>query len=135
LLDFGIAKSDQDETVAATRMVMGTPAYMAPEQREGLPADARADIYSFGLVFYEMLSGTRVVSQRKRVASRKLEKIISRCLEEDPGRRWQSAVELERELSAITAETRTSDADGRCHTSRECQHTARSNSRTRARSF
>ena len=44
--------------MTASRMVMGTPAYMAPEQREGQPADARADIYSFGCVLYEMLSGT-----------------------------------------------------------------------------
>ena len=57
VLDFGLAKSGQDETVTASRMVMGTPAYMAPEQREGQPADARADIYSFGCVLYEMLSG------------------------------------------------------------------------------
>src|SRR5438128_12134179 len=63
VLDFGLAKSGQDETVTASHMVMGTPAYMAPEQREGQPADARADIYSFGLVLYEMLSGTRVVFQ------------------------------------------------------------------------
>jgi eukaryotic-like serine/threonine-protein kinase len=105
VLDFGLAKSDQDETVTASRMVMGTPAYMAPEQRQGQPADARADIFSFGLVLYEMLSGTRVGSQRTRVPSRKLERIVSRCLEENPGRRWQSVAELARELSAITAAT------------------------------
>jgi len=105
VLDFGLAKSGQDETVTASRMVLGTPAYMAPEQREGKPADARSDIYSFGCVLYEMLSGTRVGSQRRRVPSRKLESIVSRCLEEDPGRRWQSVAELERELSAITAAT------------------------------
>jgi eukaryotic-like serine/threonine-protein kinase len=105
VLDFGIATSDQDETVAASGMVLGTPAYMAPEQKEGQPADARADIYSFGCVLYEMLSGTRVWSQRKRVPSRRLERIVSRCLEEDAGRRWQSVAELERELSAVTAAT------------------------------
>ena len=105
VLDFGLAKSGQDETVTASGMVMGTPAYMAPEQREGKPADARSDIYSFGCVLYEMLTGARVGSQRKRVTSRKLERIVSRCLEEDPGRRWQSVAELERELSATTAAT------------------------------
>jgi predicted Ser/Thr protein kinase len=103
VLDFGLAKSGQDETVTASCVVLGTPAYMAPEQREGKPADARADIYSFGSVLYEMLSGTRVGSQRRRIPSRKLERIVSRCLEEDPGRRWQSAAELERELAGVTA--------------------------------
>src|SRR2546426_101912 len=104
VLDFGLARSGQDETaVTDSRIVMGTPAYMAPEQREGKPADARTDIYSFGCVLYEMLTGGRVGPQRRRIPSRRLEKIVDRCLEEDPGRRWQSAAELERELGKLTA--------------------------------
>jgi TolB-like protein len=103
VLDFGLAKSNQDETVTASRMVMGTPAYMAPEQREGKPADARSDIYSFGRVLNEMLTGVGPASQRKCIPSRRLEKIVRRCLEEDPGRRWQSAAVLERELARVTA--------------------------------
>jgi hypothetical protein len=102
VLDFGLAKSGKDETVTASRMVMGTPAYMAPEQRDGT-ADARSDIYSFGCVLHEMLTGVRPASQRRRIPSRKLERIVSRCLEEDPGRRWQSAAVLERELARVTA--------------------------------
>src|SRR5437762_9294709 len=71
VLDFGLAKSGQDETVTASRMVLGTPAYMAPEQREGKPADARADIYAFGCVLYEMLTGVRAGPQRRRIPSRR----------------------------------------------------------------
>jgi tetratricopeptide (TPR) repeat protein len=102
VLDFGLAKSEQDETVTATHMVIGTPAYMAPEQREGKAADPRSDIYSFGCVLYEMLTGAGLSSGRRRIASRKLERIVGRCLEEDPARRWQSASELQRELATVT---------------------------------
>ena len=101
VLDFGLAKSGQDETLTASRMVMGTPAYMAPEQRQGKPADARSDIYSFGCLLHEMLTGVRPASQRKRMPSQRLEQIVSRCLEEDPGLRWQTAAVLERELAKV----------------------------------
>jgi eukaryotic-like serine/threonine-protein kinase len=100
VLDFGLAKSGQDETLTASHAIMGTPAYMAPEQREGKPADARADIYSFGCVLYEMLTGARVAPEWQRIRPRTLEKVVSRCLEQDPARRWQSAGELERQLNA-----------------------------------
>jgi Tol biopolymer transport system component len=102
VLDFGLAKSGQDETLTASHMVMGTPAYMSPEQRQGNQADARSDIYSFGCVLYEMLTGARSGSVRKRIPSAKLERIVSRCLEEDPGRRWQSAAEIEKDLADVT---------------------------------
>ena len=105
VLDFGLARSGQDQTVTGSRTVMGTPGYMAPEQREGKPADARADIYSFGCVLYEVFTGAAAGPRRRRFPSRKLEKIASRCLEEDPGRRWQSVAELQRELAGVTATT------------------------------
>ena len=101
VLDFGLATLEGDQTLTAERMVMGTPAYMAPEQREGRPTDARTDIYAFGHVLYEMLTGERAAAQRRRIRARKLETIVSRCLEEDPGRRWQSAAALQRELAAV----------------------------------
>jgi eukaryotic-like serine/threonine-protein kinase len=102
VLDFGLAKSSQDEGVTGSHMLMGTPAYMSPEQREGKPADERSDIYSFGCVLYEMSTGARITSQRRRIPSSQLERIVTPCLEEDPCRRWQSAARIERELQRIT---------------------------------
>ncbi len=106
VLDFGLAKSGEDETLTTSRMVMGTPAYMSPEQREGKPTDARTDIYSFGCVLYEMSTGARIGSQigsqRRRLASPKLEKIVSRCVQEDPADRWQLVADLEPELASIS---------------------------------
>ena len=100
VLDFGLAKTVDDDTLTAPQAVMGTPAYMAPEQREGKPADTRADIYAFGCVLCEMLTGARPES-RQRMPSRRLNKIVSRCLQQNPESRWQSATELERALTAI----------------------------------
>jgi eukaryotic-like serine/threonine-protein kinase len=110
VLDFGLATSAEDEPLTTTRMVMGTPAYMSPEQRKGKPTDARTDIYSFGCVLYEMSTGARIGSyvgsqigsQRRRLPSPKLEKIVSRCVQEDPAARWQSVADLEPELAGIS---------------------------------
>lgn len=106
VLDFGLARSKQDETITASRMIVGTPAYMAPEQRDGKQTDARADIYAFGCVLYEMLTGERAVVQRRRLSTRKLETLVSRCLEHDASCRWQSAAELVRELSTLPKASR-----------------------------
>lgn len=99
VLDFGLAKAGTDETITSSQMVIGTPAYLSPEQRVGKPADARSDIYAFGCVLHEMLTGVRVNAQRRRIPSRRLERIVSRCLEEDPQRRWQTAAEVGQELA------------------------------------
>jgi hypothetical protein len=100
VLDFGLATWEGDETRTTSGTVMGTPAYMAPEQREGKATDARTDLYSLGLVFYEMLTGARPTPERKAVSSRTLEKIVSRCLATEPAQRWQTAAELARALEA-----------------------------------
>jgi hypothetical protein len=89
VLDFGLAKSPQDEKLTASHAVMGTPAYMAPEQREGKECDARTDIYALGLTLREM-SGTN--------APRHLAHVLERCLQTDAADRWQSASDVKREL-------------------------------------
>jgi tetratricopeptide (TPR) repeat protein len=111
LLDFGLAKSGTATphadvtTIAGTRygVVLGTVAYMAPEQARGEPVDHRADLYSVGLVLYEMASGERPApGVRLRVEqSPELERIISRCLEIDPALRYQHAADLRIDLERL----------------------------------
>ncbi len=104
VLDFGLAKSSQDETITASRMVMGTPAYMAPEQRDGKECDARTDIYSLGLILYEMAGGKRAEQSQTPSLDKfppTLAHVIERCLATDPESRWQSATDLKLELGWV----------------------------------
>jgi len=103
VLDFGLADIAGDPALTATGAVMGTPAYMAPEQWEGKPADARSDIYAFGCVLHEMLTGKRASRQgaieRTPVENAALESVIGACLEKDPDDRWQTARDIKRALA------------------------------------
>ena len=65
VLDFGLAKCSEDENLTGRNVVMGTPAYMAPEQREGQGCDARTDIYALGLMLHEMATGKRCLKGEK----------------------------------------------------------------------
>ncbi len=119
LLDFGLAKhtgdtdasTDETETIGVTQVgtIIGTPAYMSPEQADGRPADARSDIFSFGAVLYEMLSGRRAFSGSSAAsiigaiihknpdsldAPFALRSIVVKCLSKPPGERFQTATEL-----------------------------------------
>jgi len=130
ILDFGLAKLVDDAEIPAhgpTRTfvegerprteegyVIGTAAYMSPEQAEGRKVDARTDIFSFGVVLYEMLTGQKAFHRETKVgtlaailhdepppASRvneslpaDVEPILGRCLRKDPQRRWQSMSDL-----------------------------------------
>jgi len=96
VLDFGLAKSGVDPALTAAGAVIGTPAYMAPEQFEGKEADARTDIYALGLVLSAMVTGKP--STEARAVPPPLGRAIQRCLETDPDERWQSARDLKWEL-------------------------------------
>ena len=129
ILDFGIAQfvqtKDSAETITLTQhdAIMGTVAYMAPEQIRGQRADARTDIYSTGVVLYEMATGKRPFadrsgpqlisailetppsppSSRNHTVSPGLESIIVKALDKDPDRRYQTARELRVDLERLSS--------------------------------
>jgi serine/threonine protein kinase len=102
VLDFGLAKcSTRDGTITVNGTVMGTPAYMAPEQLQGKEADARTDIFALGHTLYEMATAKRVVPGRTPAMQglpERLTHVIERCLEPEPENRWQSARDVKAEL-------------------------------------
>jgi Tol biopolymer transport system component len=139
ILDFGLAKlvqasaEDADGATLASLgtaagIVLGTPGYMAPEQVRGQPADARTDIFSFGVMLYEILTGQRAfrrdtpaetmtailredppeVSDATHPVSPALDRILRRCLEKSPDQRFQSARDLSFALGALSG----TDASG-----------------------
>lgn len=124
ITDFGIARSLEMSTLTRTGAAVGTLQYMSPEQARGEKVDQRADIYSLGLVAYEMLTGhmpheseatpefvARILGQRPLDPRRHepeipayLAKIILRCLEPEPALRYASAREVARSIEAKRAE-------------------------------
>jgi eukaryotic-like serine/threonine-protein kinase len=123
VMDFGLARSAELSGLTQTGGILGTPDYMSPEQVKGEEADARSDLFSLGIVFYELLTGrmpfqanTPYATLWKRVNDRavppakldpsvsaQLSQIVAKCLEPDPESRYQSAAEILRDLEAGTA--------------------------------
>src|ERR1044072_3642210 len=117
LIDFGLARSQVDrEEVTTAGEFVGTIAYAAPEQFGGQRVDQRADVYSFGVLAYELATGTRLAPLSERLhngvqdldlsqAPDALRTLIARCLERDPALRPQNGEELLRDLREV-CETR-----------------------------
>jgi eukaryotic-like serine/threonine-protein kinase len=103
VLDFGVAKmAGADYTVEGP--VVGTPSYMSPEQAQGRAVDARTDLYNFGLVLYEMLTGKQAYgSPAVWVEPTALDRVLQRCLAQHPEDRWQSAKDLKAALELAAA--------------------------------
>jgi serine/threonine-protein kinase len=119
LLDFGLAKSfggehDPGRTMAGT--VVGTVAYMSPEQAEGKPLDARSDMFSFGAVLYELIGGRRAFSgptsaatltsvlrdePQTLTAPPALQQIVRRCLAKEPSQRFSSMADVKDALGRV----------------------------------
>jgi serine/threonine-protein kinase len=143
VLDFGLAKlTEETVSLELTQMptealtqegrVIGTVPYMSPEQIEGKPIDPRTDIFSLGVIFYEMVTGDRpfqgdtspalmssilkdvprAVVEIRNDLPRHLGRILNRCLEKDPARRYSSAADLAYELESFRKEHE-SDASSR----------------------
>ena len=135
ILDFGLAKltgsgdADQSQTDIPTRrvntdpgLVMGTVGYMSPEQLRGKPTDHRSDIFSFGAILYEMLSGKRAfrgeskaetmsailredpseLSETHKTINPALERVVQHCLEKNPEERFHSASDLAFAIQALS---------------------------------
>ncbi len=121
VMDFGIARSTKAKVVTATGLIIGTPDYMSPEQAEGKEVDGRSDIYSLGVILYEMTTGMvpfegetalAVAMKHKSEAPRDprelnpqisvaLSVLILKCLEKDKEKRFQSASELSAEIKIL----------------------------------
>jgi len=121
IMDFGIARSLEAKGITGAGVMIGTPEYMSPEQVEGKETDQRSDIYSFGVILYEMVTGrvpfegdtpfTIGVKHKSETPKdpreinaqipKDISRVILKCLEKDKDKRYQSAGEIRSELMNI----------------------------------
>ena len=126
IMDFGLARMRVADHKTSTGMVLGTPKYMSPEQVAGQPVDQRSDVFSLGIVLYEMLTGVRLFagadtpqimhnvvhveheppSHIKPELPSMLDFVVARALKKDPAVRYQDAYELSADLGNCLAELR-----------------------------
>lgn len=121
IMDFGVARSIEGKSITGAGMMIGTPDYMSPEQVDGKDIDQRSDVYSLGVILYEMVTGqtpfegetpfTIGVKHKSEVPKNPKElnsqipddlcRVILRCLEKEREKRYQSAGEVRSELINI----------------------------------
>jgi hypothetical protein len=129
IMDFGIARFVDTDRMTGSGVMIGTPEYMSPEQAELKDVDKRADIYSLGIVLYEMVSGRvpfdgetplsiamkhktekpRSVREWNTQVSAELAAVISKCMEKPAANRFQSAEELMNELNRVEQDLSTAE--------------------------
>src|SRR5262249_36253698 len=133
IMDFGTARAHGHEREAAPRYMMGTPAYMSPEQLLGHELDGRTDLYAVGVLFYRLVTGalpfaadTAIAAMRKQIADAPTpvmahrpelpawcDRIVERALAKLPADRFQSADEFREALREATAPLATVGAPSR----------------------
>jgi serine/threonine protein kinase len=121
IMDFGLAKLTEGPQFTKTTKIVGTVAYMSPEQAKGEKVDIRSDLWSLGVVLYELLAGQlpfkrgsaagvlygivnenpKPIWQHQQEVSNSLAAIVERCLEKNPSKRYQTAGELARDLKSV----------------------------------